>query len=99
MENKKDVMMEEVPELTRVSSKGQVVIPLHLRKKLHVKEGSVFAVSSFNGDMLLLKKLRNPITTRDLMLAKEAEEAWKEIDRGEFRETSVNRFRKELESW
>lgn len=96
MENKK---FREIPELTKVSSKGQVVIPLCLRKKLHIKEGSVFAIKSFNKDMLVMKKVENPITEEDLKIAKEVEEAWKEIERGEFKETSVEEFKKELETW
>ena len=95
----KNQILNEVPELTKVSSKGQVVIPQYLRKRLHVKEGSVFAVSCFNGDMLILKKVDNPLTREDLEMAKEAEDAWKEIDRGEFKETSVEEFKEELASW
>jgi len=89
----------EAPGITRLSSKGQVVIPLYLRKKIHAKEGTSFAVSSINGDMILLKKVKNPITEEDIRIAKEVDEAWKEIERGEFTETSVEDFKKELDSW
>jgi AbrB family looped-hinge helix DNA binding protein len=34
----------EIPELTKVSSKGQIVIPTDIRRRLGIKKGSVFAV-------------------------------------------------------
>lgn len=95
---KENLITKNIPELTRVSSKGQVVIPMELRKKLHVREGSVFAVSSVNDDMLILKKVNNPMTAEDLEIAKEVEEAWKEIERGEFKEYEFDEFLENLES-
>ena len=97
MTNKKLNLSDEIPELTRVSSKGQVVIPLDLRKKLKVKEGSVLAVSSYNGDMLIMKRIDNPVTNEDLMMAKEAEEAWKEIEKGECKEYDFDKFLHKLD--
>jgi len=38
---------ENVPELTRISSKGQVVITYRVRQKLGIDAGSVFAILSF----------------------------------------------------
>ena len=99
MEKGKNPFGEGVPKLTRVSSKGQVVIPLDLRKRLHVKEGSVFAVSSINSDMLILKKIKNPMTAEDLEIAKEVEEAWKEIERGEYTEMEADEFLEEIKKW
>lgn len=46
-------------ELTKLSSKGQVVIPLHLREELGVKEGETFAVTG-NEDTIVLKKVSVP---------------------------------------
>ncbi|MBL7206129.1 MAG: AbrB/MazE/SpoVT family DNA-binding domain-containing protein [Candidatus Aenigmarchaeota archaeon] len=85
-----------IPELTRMSSKGQVVIPKHMRKNMHIAEGSVFAISSFDDDMLLLKKVENPITKEELELAKEAKNAWEEVEKGEYTESSAEDFLKEL---
>jgi len=99
MGKKENNRRPEVPDITRLSSKGQVVIPLYLRKKIHAKEGTSFAVSNINGDMILLKKVKNPITEEDIRIAKEVDDAWKEIERGEFTETTVEEFKKELESW
>ncbi len=92
MKNEKNPFSEGIPELTRVSSKGQVVIPLGLRKKLHVKEGSVFAVSNVNDDMLILKKVKNPLTAEDLETARIVEEAWKDIERGNYKEYGFDKF-------
>ena len=46
-------------EITKMSSKGQVVIPQGLREKLKAKEGSVFAVFG-NNDTLILKRIQMP---------------------------------------
>ncbi len=46
-------------ELTKMSSKGQVVIPQNLRNQMHVNEGSVFAVFG-SDDAIVLKKIAVP---------------------------------------
>ncbi len=43
-------------ETTRLSSKGQIVIPLSLRRQLKVKEGMQFLVIA-RGDAIILKKI------------------------------------------
>lgn len=43
-------------ELTKVTSKGQVVIPSEIRKELDLKEG-VRLVVSVAGDIVLMKKV------------------------------------------
>jgi len=43
-------------EITKISSKGQVVIPLRIRNSLDINEGSVLAVDTAN-DMVILKKI------------------------------------------
>ncbi len=50
--------MSEV-EFTRLSSKGQVVIPQDIRQELHLKEGAPFAVIA-QQDTILLKKMEMP---------------------------------------
>lgn len=90
---------DEMPELARVSSKGQVVIPQDIRSRLHIREGSLFAVSSINGDMLIMKKVENPVSREDLEIAAEINSAWKEIESGEFSESSIKDFKRELKDW
>ena len=85
----------EMPELTRASSKGQIVIPSDIRKRLHVKEGSVFGVVAKN-DTIILKKLDTKITADDMRTLKLVEESWKDIEEGRYKRTSVEDFFKEL---
>ena len=46
-------------ELTKISSKGQIVIPKHLRKELSIEEGEIFAITG-REDTILLKKVSMP---------------------------------------
>jgi AbrB family looped-hinge helix DNA binding protein len=48
-------MTEEIEDIIKVSSKGQVVIPREVRKKLGVKGGEKLLVLTRNGDILLRK--------------------------------------------
>ncbi len=43
-------------ELTKMTSKGQVVIPSDIRKELHLEEGTQMVVST-SGDLVLMKKV------------------------------------------
>lgn len=85
-------------EITRASSKGQVVIPEYIRKKLKIQKGSVFAVTSKN-EMIVLKKLESKISKANLKTIKMVEEAWKDIENGKYKVLSPNKFSKELAKW
>lgn len=87
-----------IPELTRVSSKGQIVIPTDIRKKLNIKKGSVFAITS-KKDMIALKKLDTKIKPEDLRTLKLLEEAWEDIENGRYKVYSKEAFFKELKKW
>ncbi len=54
--------MESVP-VTRLSSKGQLVIPQEIRDRLGLKEGCRFIVLESNGN-LLLKVIEKPDKAR-----------------------------------
>ena len=43
-------------ELTKISSKGQIVIPMKIRNQLGISEGSVIAIDTTN-NMVILKKV------------------------------------------
>ncbi len=43
-------------EITKISSKGQVVIPLKIREELGIQEGSVIAIEKIN-DVVMIKKI------------------------------------------
>ncbi|HLC74367.1 MAG TPA: AbrB/MazE/SpoVT family DNA-binding domain-containing protein [Candidatus Nanoarchaeia archaeon] len=45
--------------ITSLSSRGQVVIPLGVREKLHLSEGEKFVIVGEN-DTIILKKLEMP---------------------------------------
>ena len=85
-------------ELTKVSSKGQVVIPQDIREKMNLEEGETLAVST-QDNLIVLKKMKNPIEKEDLKTLEEIKEAWKEIAEGKFRKMSSEDFLKEIETW
>jgi len=88
----------EVPELTKASSKGQIVIPRDVRKKMGIKEGSVFAVSA-KKNILVLKKLDTGMKPEDLKTLKLIEEAWEDIEQGKYKRATPEKFFKELAKW
>lgn len=51
--------MRSLLEITRLSSKGQVVLPLAIRRRLHLSNGAKFAVVG-EGDTVILKKIVPP---------------------------------------
>ena len=51
--------MQLLLETTRLSSKGQVVLPLAIRRRLHLSSGAKFAVTG-EGDTVILKKVALP---------------------------------------
>ena len=89
----------EMPELAVVSSKGQLVIPSDIRKNMKIKEGSVLAVSSAGKNLLVLKKMDNPIDKKDMETIKGLEKAWDEYDKGKFVTMGKDDFLKELRKW
>lgn len=88
----------EIPELTKLSSKGQIVIPTDVRNKLKVKEGSVFAITT-KKDMIVMKKLNTKMKPEDLRTLKLIEEAWKDIEEGRYKVATPDEFFKELDKW
>ena len=84
--------------ITKISSKGQVVIPQEMRDKL--KEGDKLVVIKNNGQ-IILKKMEdfNKNLQEDLEFAKRTEEAWKRYDRGEFISMDAENFLKEIKKW
>ena len=81
--------------LTRMSSKGQIVIPFGMRQDL--KEGEELVLIK-NQDQIILKKMTkfNKNLKEDLEFARRTEESWKEFERGEFVSQSSEDFLKEL---
>ncbi len=85
-------------ELTRVSSKGQVVIPFDIRKRIGLKDGETLAVST-KDNLIVLKKIDDPITEDDIKTFNEIKEAWQEIDSGKAKKMNHKDFLKEISKW
>ncbi len=82
-------------EITRMSSKGQVVIPLSMRKKLKLEAGTPLAVDTTKG-IIVMKPISSPIDDREL---RDVEQAWKKIERGAYKVAGAKEFIRELRKW
>ncbi len=89
---------EEIPELTKASSKGQIVIPADIRRKIGIREGSVFAISA-SKDMIVLRKLDTKTKAEDLRTLKLIEDAWEDMEKGRYKRAAPEDFFKELAKW
>ena len=78
-----------------MSSKGQIVIPIEMRKGFKEKESFVIIK---NGKQLILKSVKDfdENLKEDLIFAKRTEEAWKRYEKGEFKSMDVDEFIKML---
>lgn len=84
--------------MTKMSSKGQVVIPLEMRDELH--EGDKLIVIQ-NNDQIILKKATKLSKNfeEDLEFARRTEEAWKRINEGKGIKMDFDDFIKALKKW
>ncbi len=85
-------------ETATISSKGQIVIPVKMRKGL--KEGDRFLIIKDKSSFLL--KRADDLDEKfkeDLEFARRTEEAWEKHDRGEFKRMEINDFVKEMKKW
>ena len=85
-------------EITKASSKGQVVIPTDIRKRLHIQKGSLFVVTS-KKEMIVMKKISASISKADMKTLKAVEEAWKDIENGRYKAYGKADISKELAKW
>jgi AbrB family looped-hinge helix DNA binding protein len=84
--------------ITKMSSKGQVVIPQEMREDL--SEGDKIILIR-NENQIILKKMENfeKNIEEDLKFAKRTEDAWKEIESGKCTKMEFNDFLKEMKTW
>jgi AbrB family looped-hinge helix DNA binding protein len=82
--------------ITKVSSKGQIVIPSSMRKDIGVgdqfliiKEDNKFIMKKINE---LAKDLK-----KELVFAQRIEKAWNLYEKGKFKSASAKKFLEELE--
>jgi AbrB family looped-hinge helix DNA binding protein len=84
--------------ITRMSSKGQIVIPREMRSK--IKEGEKLLVFSSDGNIILKKASKiDEQLQEDLEFARRTEKAWKEIDSGKGIRMSMDQFFEEMDKW
>ncbi len=82
-------------EITKLSTKGQIVIPESMRKGLEI--GSAFKVIK-KGDLIILKEVEG-LSKKEMKEMKELDKIWKEIDSGKGVTLSKEEFLKEMKSW
>jgi AbrB family looped-hinge helix DNA binding protein len=84
--------------ITKMSSKGQIVIPQDMREG--IAEGDKMVIIKNDGQ-LILKKMEDfdKNLEEDLEFAKRTEEAWKRYDKGEFKSMDAKDFLRELKKW
>ena len=82
-------------EITKLSTKGQIVIPESLRSGF--QEGSAFTVAR-KGDIIMLKIVEG-LTTDEVKEMQELDKVWKDIDAGKGITLNQEDFLKEMETW
>ena len=84
--------------ITKMSSKGQVVIPVEMRKS--IQEGEKLVVIQ-NKDQLIMKKASKLAENLidDLEFAKRTEEAWKRIGEGKGIKMDFDDFVNQMKKW
>lgn len=84
--------------ITKMSSKGQIVIPAEMRKDL--KEGEKLVIIKSKGQFIIKKmtKLDKQIA-EDIEFAKRTEKAYVKYEKGNFKRLPAKEFLKKLEKW
>ena len=82
-------------EITKLSTKGQIVIPEDIRVNLAV--GTPFTVTR-KDDLIILKKVEG-LTEEDKKEIKELNNIWKDIDEGKCESYTEEEFFKKMKEW
>ncbi len=84
--------------ITKMSSKGQVVVPAEMRRD--IKEGEKIIIIKTEGQIIMKKATKlDKQLKEDLIFAKRTEEAYKRYEKGEFTSSSMEDFLKQLKTW
>lgn len=84
--------------ITKMSSRGQVVIPTGMRKG--IEEGEKMVIIQDKGHLIIQKAgMLGKKLAEDLKFAKKTEEALKRYEKGGFAEMNFDEFLKEAEKW
>jgi len=84
--------------ITKMSSKGQVVIPTELRGNIKVGEKLLI----IKGDDKIIMKKANKLDSQfeeDLEFARRTEQAWKRIEKGQGIKMEFDEFIKDMKKW
>ena len=84
--------------ITKMSSKGQIVIPAEMRKD--IPEGEKLVIIK-NGHQWIIEKSKDVLKNlkEDLEFAKRTEEALKRYEKGEFISMEFDEFIEEVKKW
>ncbi len=82
-------------EITKLSTKGQIVIPENLRKGLQA--GTPFIVTKQEG-LIVLKEVKD-LTKQEMEEMKELDKVWKDIDSGKCESYTEEEFFKKMKEW
>lgn len=84
--------------ITKMSSKGQIVIPAEMRE--NIKEGEKLIIIQDKGKFIMKKATKlDKNLIEDLEFARRTEEAWKRIEEGKGIKMEFNDFIKEMRKW
>jgi len=84
--------------ITRMSSKGQIVIPVEMRKG--IKEGEKLVIIEGDGKLILKKASKiDENFQEDLEFARRTEEALKRIEAGEYISVDSENLFEEMNKW
>jgi bifunctional DNA-binding transcriptional regulator/antitoxin component of YhaV-PrlF toxin-antitoxin module len=87
-------------EIVKMSSKGQFVLPLSLRRRFKVGKGEKIMLVESKGTVVMrpLKDMGADVED-ELYMMQRAALAWDDIEKGNFRRMPRGRFLAELETW
>jgi len=87
-------------ELVKVSSRGQFVLPLSIRKRFGIGKGEKLMLIEKDGVITLkpVKQLKKDIE-EEIYLMLRAEKGWNLIGKGKAKKMAKNEFLKELSAW
>jgi len=84
--------------ITKMSSKGQVVIPIEMRSDIN--EGDKILIIQNDGQLIMKKASKLDNTLRDdLEFAKKTNEAWKRIEEDKGIKMDFDDFVDEMKKW
>ena len=87
-------------EIVRISSRGQLVFPLSMRKKFKMGKGEKIMLVENKGTVVMrpVKDMGTDVEDEIYMMQRAAS-AWEEIEKGNFKRMSKDNFLAELETW